>query len=167
MSPTVPKPISLLNQWQRDEGGAAPLVDITSSPRWIVIADDDDLVRGVWSDMLTRAGYRTIEARTGRAALDLMSVVVPDLVMLDLHMPDLCGEQVMEHLGRSPVLRSLPVLIVSGFLDEQPDNNFGLNIVGRLHKPVRLGDLLRSVQAAVDGQAHPPAAPPSQSAVEA
>jgi CheY-like chemotaxis protein len=145
----------------QSDSRAASAEDGASSPRWILIADDDDLVRSLWNEMLTQAGYRTVEARTGRTALDLMSVVVPDLMILDLHMPDLCGDEVLQHLKRSAVLRELPVLIVSGFLDEAPQDGFGLNIVGQLSKPVRLGDLLRSVQIALDRRAHRPAAPPS------
>lgn len=62
-------------------------------------------------------------------------------------------------------MRELPELIVSGFLDAAPHDGFGLNIVGRLPKPVRLGDLLRSVQIALDRRAHRPAEPPSQAAI--
>jgi DNA-binding response OmpR family regulator len=155
-------PTSALSLLQR----TAPPGDGASSPHWILIADDDDLVRGVLSDMLAQAGYRTIEARTGQGALDLMRVVVPDLIILDLRMPDLHGEQVMQHLGGSLVLRRLPVLIVSGFLDDEPPNSLGLNIVGRLPKPVRLRDLLHSVRTALDGRAHSPA-PPNLPAVKA
>jgi CheY-like chemotaxis protein len=137
---------------------AAAAEDRAAPARWILIADDDDLVRSLWSEMLTQAGYRTVEARTGRAALELMSVIVPDLMILDLHMPDLCGDEVLHHLNRSAVLRELPVLIVSGFLHETPHDGFGLTIVGQLAKPVRLGDLLHSVQTALNRR---PAAPPS------
>src|SRR5215471_4838234 len=54
---------------------------------WILIADDDDLVRKLWTEELTRIGHRAIEARTGRDALEIMETVVPDLVILDLRMP--------------------------------------------------------------------------------
>jgi CheY-like chemotaxis protein len=151
----------------QNDSPAAPAKGGASSPRWILVADDDDLVRSLWTEVLTQAGYRTTEARTGRTALDLMRVVVPDLMILDLHMPDLCGDEVLRHLKRSAVLRELPVLIVSGFLDEAPQHGFGLNIVGQLSKPVRLSDLLGSVQSALDGRAQrspvlpTPVVPPS------
>jgi CheY-like chemotaxis protein len=105
--------------------------------RWIVIADDDDLVRTIWAEVLTGAGYRVLEAPSGKTALDLTSSVVPDLLILDLRMPGLSGEEVLQHLDRSPLLRTIPVLIVSGFLESDPHDGFGLNIVGTL--PNRLG----------------------------
>ena len=118
---------------------------------WILIADDDDdLVRTLWAETLTQAGYRTVEARTGREAIELMRTVVPDLMILDLHMPELAGEAVLRHLQGWPVLPRIPVLIISGFLDEEEhDAGDGLNIVGRLAKPQPLASLVATVREAV------------------
>jgi two-component system cell cycle response regulator DivK len=120
------------------------------SLRWILIADDDDLVRAMWSDALRAAGYRTVEARNGWEALDLMRSTVPHLVILDLHMPELSGDDVLKHLTERPLLAQIPVLIVSGFLETESPEDFGFNVVGVLAKPVRLTDLLRTVHRALD-----------------
>ena len=128
--------------------------DTPSRSRWVLIADDDDIIRGIWAEVLTTAGYRAIEARSGKAALDLMAAVVPDLIILDLHMPGLSGAEVLQQLRQSPVLRKVPVLIVSGFLDTEPHDGFGLNIVGRLPKPMSAAHFLESVKRAL---AHEPA----------
>jgi len=64
-------------------------------------------------------------------------------------MPDLGGEDVLVHLRATAALQSLPVLIVSGFLDEEPDAGRGLNIVGRLAKPQSLGALVAAVREGV------------------
>jgi CheY-like chemotaxis protein len=115
--------------------------------RWVLIADDDEVIATVWAEALATAGYRTIEARSGPAALTVISAVAPDLVILDLHMPEISGEEVLQQLRRSPVLRKIPVLIVSSFVASEPPDGFGLNIVGALSKPIGLNDLLRAVQA--------------------
>ena len=60
-------------------------------PKWILVADDDAVVRDLWTLVLTRAGYRVLTARNGREALDLMRDVIPDLIILDLHMPEMDG----------------------------------------------------------------------------
>ena len=100
--------------------------------------------------MLTRAGYRVLTARNGREALDLMRDVIPDLIILDLHMPEMDGPTFLKVLEGAPALQRMPVLIVSGFLeDESPRASLGLNIVGRLSKPLRQADLLAAVQAAL------------------
>ncbi len=114
---------------------------------WILIADDDDLVRALWTEALDQAGYRTVEARTGRDAIELMRTVVPDLMILDLRMPELAGEAVLRHLEQSPILRRIPVLIISGFLDEEPAGELTMNVVARLPKPITLAQLKEAVAA--------------------
>jgi CheY-like chemotaxis protein len=126
-----------------------------ASPRWILIADDDDLVRALWAETLGGAGYRTIEARSGRVALDLIAAVVPDLIILDLCLPDLSGDEVLQYLRGSALLRSTPVVVVSGFLDSEPHDGFGLNIVGLLPKPIGLARLLDAVAGALKVGASP------------
>jgi CheY-like chemotaxis protein len=121
-----------------------------AAPRWILVADDDDTIRDLWTMMLTRAGYRVLASRNGREALDLMRAVVPDLILLDLRMPEMDGPGFLKVLEGAPVLQRIPVLIVSSFLeDESPRASLGLNIVGRLSKPLRQADLLAAVQTAL------------------
>ncbi len=112
---------------------------------------------------MTRAGYRTLPARTGGEAIELMRVTVPDLAILDLRMPGLSGTDVLKYLHDSPVLRHVPVLIVSGYLEDvPPDAAAGLNVVGRLPKPLTFEELVEAVQAALERPAplHPAAVAP-------
>ncbi len=120
-----------------------------AAPKWILIADDDALVRELWADALTKAGFRVLEADSGREALDTLRAVVPDLLLLDLHMPELSGEDVLARLRATAALQSLPVLIISGFLEEEDDAGRGLNIVGRLAKPQPLAALVAAVREAI------------------
>jgi CheY-like chemotaxis protein len=125
-----------------------------ASPRegrvpWILVADDEPTVREVWTTTLRQAGYRTVEARDGREALDLMKIIVPDLMILDLRMPELTGEEVLQQLRQSAVISRIPVLIISGFLDDEAgaESGLGLNVVGRLTKPQSLTALVDAVRA--------------------
>jgi CheY-like chemotaxis protein len=119
-------------------------------PKWVLVADDDRPVRELWIEALTLAGYRTLQAENGHDAIELMRTVVPDLVLLDLRMPGLTGGEVLQYLLGSPVLRRIPVLIISGYLDdEQTGDSLGLNIVGRLSKPLTVPQLEEAVWAAL------------------
>src|SRR5262245_55499106 len=131
----------------------------TAAPKWILVADDNDGLREVWTHALSRVGYRVLEARNGREALELMRAVVPDLVLLDLRMPEMDGPAFLKVLDGSPVFGRIPVLIVSGYLEEAggPPTSLGLNVVGGLSKPLRLADLLGAVQAALVAEATRPA----------
>jgi CheY-like chemotaxis protein len=113
---------------------------------WIVVADDEPEIRELWVTVLRQAGYRPIEATTGREVLELMRAVLPDLVVLDLRMPDLTGQDVLTFLQHSPFLSRTPVLIISGHLDDLDAANLGLNVVGRLAKPLDATAFLRAVE---------------------
>jgi CheY-like chemotaxis protein len=112
-------------------------------PPWILIADDDPVIRDVWATALQRAGFRITVARDGGEALDRLRMLLPDLMILDLRMPELGGAAVLELVRQRPALARIPVLIISGFLDVEPVLEHGLNIIGRLPKP-------QSLQAVVD-----------------
>ena len=113
----------------------------------ILIADDDPVIRDVWTLALRRAGFRTASARDGGEALDRLRMLLPDLMILDLRMPELGGTALLELVRQRPVLARIPVLIISGFLDEEPVSDHGLNIVGRLLKPQSLQAVLDAVRA--------------------
>jgi two-component system KDP operon response regulator KdpE len=121
-----------------------------SAPKWILIADDDALVRELWAEALTKAGFRVLGANTGRETLDILGTTVPDLLLLDLHNPVLSGEDVLVRLRATAALQSLPVLIISGFLEDEQDAGRGLNIVGRLAKPQPVHALVAAVREAVE-----------------
>ncbi len=118
--------------------------------RWILVADDDVLSRELWSAALTQARFRVVTASTGREALELIRAIVPDLVLLDLRMPDMQGQDVLECLQSAPLPRAVPVLIVSGFLEDVPRaRRATLNVAGYLSKPLALTDLISAVRAAL------------------
>src|SRR5262245_57248407 len=118
-------------------------------PPWILIADDDPVIRDVWTAALRRAGYRTAYARDGGEALERMRMLLPDLVILDLRMPELSGDAVLKRISERPTLSRIPILIISGFLDEEPLSDHGVNSVGRLRKPQSLDAMVRAVRAAL------------------
>jgi CheY-like chemotaxis protein len=125
-------------------------------PKWILVADDDDAIRELWTLVLTRAGYRVLTARNGREALDLTRTVVPDLIILDLRMPEMSGAAFIQAFDGAPVLERIPVLIISGFLDDDaPQSTVWLNVVGRLPKPLLPAELLAAVRAGLAPSAAP------------
>ena len=57
----------------------------------IVVADDDELIRSVLCEALTRCGHRVVEAKNGLECLRVMQAETPDLIMVDIFMPELDG----------------------------------------------------------------------------
>src|SRR3712207_4385844 len=93
-----------------DAGSSRPL------PRRIIIADDESLIRLDLREMLTHLGYDIIaEAGDGAVALDLARKRRPDLVVMDIKMPEVDGISAAEHLTRD---RIAPVVLLTAYSDQ-------------------------------------------------
>jgi DNA-binding response OmpR family regulator len=80
------------------------------SDRRILVVDDDEDIRGLVAQLFGRAGYDVVEAESGRAGLRAMYQAPPDLVVLDVGMPDLDGWQTLERIRD---LSDVPVLMLT------------------------------------------------------
>lgn len=79
----------------------------------IAVIDDDQHINEMLTDLLTREGYSVINAYSGTEAVYLLSQNVPDLVLLDLMMPGLSGEEVLSQI------KEVPVIVMSAKADIQ------------------------------------------------
>lgn len=79
----------------------------------ILVVDDSRSSRGLLSDILTGSGYRVRTAADGAAALALVTEKSPDLILLDVELPDLNGFEVCRRLKSAPERRNVPVLFIS------------------------------------------------------
>ena len=93
---------------------------------------------------------RLIPAMHGQLGIDLARQHRPSLILLDLHLPDLHGHEVLEHLKRDPVTDAIPVVVVSA--DATPSQIEKLRAAGAaeyLTKPIDVGRLLEIVKGSV------------------
>lgn len=84
----------------------------------ILVVDDNDSSRELMGHQLQRQGHLVIEASSGARCLEVMRSAGPDLVLLDLVMPDMNGYEVLQAIRGDDSLRHIPVLIISGMQDE-------------------------------------------------
>lgn len=87
--------------------------DTEQTGKSILIVDDEPDVRLILNAILTCAGYYVTEASDGQEALEILANRKFDLVLLDLMMPHLTGEEVMEHLHREGRLSDIPVIMLT------------------------------------------------------
>ncbi|MBQ0796184.1 adenylate/guanylate cyclase domain-containing protein [Zhongshania sp.] len=85
----------------------------------ILVVDDNDSSRDLLAHQLQRQNYMVIEAASGERCLEIMRSAQPDLVLLDLVMPDMNGYEVLQVIRNDEALRRIPVVVVSGMQDEE------------------------------------------------
>lgn len=117
----------------------------------IVLADDDDDLRAVYVQCLSSAGHTILEARNGREALDLVRRHRPNLLLLDLWMPELDGLQVLEALRLDPVADQLKVVMFSVQTDADSRlESFGIGASGFLVKGTPLAEVRDQIERFLD-----------------
>src|SRR6185436_2019065 len=115
----------------------------------IVNVDDYDSSREATGELLKQQGFVVFEAATGKEALRLISEVEPQLVLLDVKLPDINGLEVCRILKSDPSTASILVLQVSGSYTSREDRVRGLEggADGYLVKPIEPDELLATIKA--------------------
>ncbi len=119
----------------------------------ILVVDDFESVRLYHVSYLRRKGYRCVAAESGDDALRTLESEPFDLVLLDLHMPNLNGREFLKQVRADPVRSALPVLIITS--DSSPDAiqaDADLKGVGVLVKPLAPDQLLAAVRRLIPGR---------------
>lgn len=122
------------------------LVNVTNSLARILVAEDETSLNDLLQDALRMNGYETISAKHGLEALRLIREEKPDLVILDINMPQLDGFGVIEKLRNEN--NNVPVIVLTA-RDQKDDKSigFGLGADDFVTKPFGLEELLMRVSA--------------------
>jgi|PersoiStandDraft_1058852.scaffolds.fasta_scaffold17146_3 two-component system cell cycle response regulator DivK len=115
-----------------------------SPPKTIVVADDSPACLDLFDAILQRADCRSIRAEDGAAALKAVHEHSPDLIYLDIQMPQLSGAEVCRLLKADPQRSSIPVVLVSGAEGAETAARCGADLF--LPKPVDEPTLLRTLE---------------------
>jgi len=101
----------------------------------ILIVDDDDFNLSVLSEIL-KPEYNIYKATRGERAIEMAGLISPDLILLDIVMPDMNGFDVLSILKHSEATKKIPVIIIS-MLEDVEDEAKGLNLdaADYIHKP--------------------------------
>ena len=118
-------------------------------PISILHVDDDEANRYVHTRMLQRAGFNVTEATTGAQALQLVAEIKPDLIVLDVKLPDIHGFEVCRKIKNDPATASIPVLHLSASFIQMEDKAEALEggADGYLTQPVESRELIATVNA--------------------
>jgi two-component system cell cycle response regulator DivK len=103
----------------------------------VLIVDDSDRNRKLARDVLRRAQFRTLEAATAAEGILLASEHLPDVILMDLRLPDLDGTEAARMLVAEPRTSRIPVVAVTALpLDARDDWLFDAGFAGYIVKPL-------------------------------
>jgi CheY-like chemotaxis protein len=118
--------------------------------RRILIIEDDDAVRMALGRLLTRSGYQVQLAPDGRRGLSIARMSQPDLILMDLGMPEMDGWTATGMLKASDVTRDIPVIILSAHtLPAERDHAMAQGCDDFQTKPVRIEELVDKIERAL------------------
>ena len=84
-------------------------------PKKVLVVEDNELNMKLFNDLLEANGYQVIQTRDGLSALDLARQHRPDLILMDIQLPEVSGIEVTKWLKEDDELRVIPVIAVTAF----------------------------------------------------
>lgn len=119
----------------------------------VLIVEDNELNMKLFNDLLEAHGYATVQTRNGMEALDLARAHRPDLILMDIQLPEVSGLQVTQWIKDDPTLRHIPVIAITAFAmkgDEEKIRQGGCEAY--LSKPISVVKFLETVRNFIGGQ---------------
>lgn len=122
----------------------------------ILVVEDNERNLKLIRDVLQFAGYEVVEASSGEQGVALAQDCEPDLVLMDLQLPQMDGMEALRLLRTSPRTRDVPVVAVTAFaMREDRERAFGAGFDGYLEKPISIRALPEQVRGFLDGKGSP------------
>jgi two-component system cell cycle response regulator DivK len=121
--------------------------DAAHIPRTVLIVEDNELNMKLFNDLLDAHGYQTLQTRSGIEALKIARERRPDLILMDIQLPEVSGLEVTRWLKDDEELREIPVVAVTAFAmkgDEQRIRQGGCEAY--ISKPISIGTFLETVR---------------------
>ena len=120
---------------------------VPAMPKRVLVVEDNELNMKLFNDLLEANGYQVIQTRDGLSALDLARKHKPDLILMDIQLPEVSGIEVTKWLKEDDELRHIPVIAVTAFAmkgDEQKIREGGCE--DYISKPISVTQFLDVVQ---------------------
>jgi two-component system, cell cycle response regulator DivK len=121
----------------------------------ILIVEDNEKNMKLFRDVLQATGYRTLEATSGEQAVELATVQVPDLVLMDIQLPGIDGMTALARLRENEKTAAITVIALTAQAMQGDRERFleaGFN--GYLSKPVNVTEFIGTVKRYCEGEAN-------------
>lgn len=122
----------------------------------ILLVEDEPENQLVIGLILTTEGYNVITADRGDTAIKLATAEKPDLILLDVMMPEINGYEVLEHLRSNPETAGIPVVLLTALAQEKDvERAVEAGVNGFVAKPFEPAELISCVRAALSHSQQP------------
>ena len=131
---------------------------MTEDLKTVIVVEDEPDAAELFAEMMRVSGFRVLKTYSSTPAISLIAKEAPDVVILDIMMPDISGLEVLRFMRRDPKLKSTPVIVVSA-RSMPSDIKEGLEAGATIYltKPVGYLDLKKAVdQVMEEGHANSP-----------
>jgi two-component system, cell cycle response regulator DivK len=121
--------------------------EVRHAAKTVLIVEDNELNMKLFHDLLDAHGYATLQTRNGMDALRLAREKRPDLILMDIQLPEVSGLEVTRWLKDDDELREIPVIAVTAFAmkgDEERIRQGGCEAY--ISKPISIGTFLETVR---------------------
>ena len=111
----------------------------------ILIVDDDPVIRTLVTEYLAHYGHTVEVVESGKLCLEKLQEKSPDILILDMLMPDMSGMEVLESLRANPLTANLPVIMLSADKSMAADATHGAHADRYIQKPFDIKDFLQAI----------------------
>ena len=119
----------------------------------ILVVEDNAKNMKLFRDVLQAAGYQTLEATTGARAVELAAEHAPDLVLMDIQLPDIDGVEALGRLRADERTAAMPVLALTAqAMDGDRERFLAAGFDGYISKPVNIAGFLGTVKEHCEGR---------------
>lgn len=121
--------------------------ETVSAKKRILIVEDNDLNLKLFRDLLNANGYDTIETKEGREAISLTRNLRPDLILMDIQLPEISGLEVTERIKADAEISSIPIIAVTAFaMKDDEEKILRAGCEAYISKPISISDFLKAVK---------------------
>jgi two-component system, OmpR family, phosphate regulon response regulator PhoB len=126
---------------------------MTSTTKTVLIIEDEEDAAELFAEMMRVSGFRVLKTTNSAPALTMMTADKPDVVVLDIMMPETSGLDILRQMRRDPELAGVPVVVVSAkSMPADIKNGMEAGASTYLTKPVGFLDLKDAVERAMGSQ---------------
>ncbi len=130
----------------RPQEDSAP-TPVPAHPKTILVVEDNELNMKLFHDLLEAHGYNILQTRDGMEALKLARQHKPDLILMDIQLPEVSGLEVTKWIKEDDALKAIPIIAVTAFAmkgDEEKIREGGCEAY--IAKPISVTNFLKTVQ---------------------